>query len=168
MIEFSLTEGADHPDGTVLEREAVRAVIFRGSRLLMVHSATAGDYKFPGGGREPGETREETLIREVREECGARITIVGRRIGKVIEERPAFDEVYDRFLMTSYYYLCMVGEEEFTAQDLDAYEGDLQFTPVWITGEEALERNQAVLDRGEEVPPWTRRETRFLKELLSV
>ncbi|MBN2626123.1 MAG: NUDIX domain-containing protein [Spirochaetales bacterium] len=167
MIQFVLSESAKHADERVLKREAVRAVIFRGSRLLMIYSAVAGDYKFPGGGLEEGETRMDALKREVLEECGARVTTVGRQIGEVVEERPAFDEVFDSFLMTSRYYLCMIEEGDFREQNLDDYERDLEFAPRWITGEEAIRINQEILDRGENVPPWTRRETLFLRELVS-
>jgi 8-oxo-dGTP diphosphatase len=43
------------PEG-VVRRTAVRAVIRRGDELLMIHSSVGGDFKFPGGGLEPGES----------------------------------------------------------------------------------------------------------------
>ncbi|MBQ7066683.1 MAG: NUDIX domain-containing protein [Lachnospiraceae bacterium] len=36
----------------------------------MMHSKKYNYYKLPGGGIEPEETLEDTLIREVREESG--------------------------------------------------------------------------------------------------
>lgn len=56
--------------GRTIHRHAVRAVIFRGQELLMIHSTKVGDYKFPGGGVDRDETHEQALIREVKEECG--------------------------------------------------------------------------------------------------
>jgi 8-oxo-dGTP diphosphatase len=167
LIQFVLSESAKHADERIIKREAVRAVIFRGSRLLMLYSAVAGDYKFPGGGIEGGETRMDALKREILEECGAKVSTVGRQIGEVVEERPAFDEEFDRFLMISRYYLCMIEDGGLMEQDLDDYEKDLEFAPRWISGEEAIRINQEILDRGENVPPWTRRETLFLRELVS-
>ena len=50
-------------------RFAARGIICRGDRYLMIHGKN-GDYKFPGGGMEEGESFEKTLIREVSEETG--------------------------------------------------------------------------------------------------
>lgn len=49
-------------------REAVRGIIKHENKLLMVYSSKDGDYKFPGGGVDVGETHEEALVREIREE----------------------------------------------------------------------------------------------------
>ena len=52
---------------------AVSAAIFRADRLLIVRRARApglGLYTLPGGGVELGETLQEAVIREVREETG--------------------------------------------------------------------------------------------------
>lgn len=48
-------------------------VMFRcGARYLLVHRVDGQGWAFPGGGMEPGETTEETAIRECREEIGRR------------------------------------------------------------------------------------------------
>ena len=49
----------------IRRRTAVRGIITHGSKILMVHTGR-GDYKFPGGGMEPRESVNETLMREVR------------------------------------------------------------------------------------------------------
>ena len=52
---------------------AVSAAIFRGDRVLIVRRAqppARGLYTLPGGGVELGETLEQAVIREVREETG--------------------------------------------------------------------------------------------------
>ena len=56
---------------------AVSAAIFRDDRVLIVRRARPpahGLYTLPGGGVELGETLEEAIIREVREETGLAIT----------------------------------------------------------------------------------------------
>lgn len=54
------------------------AIIHRRGRLLLVRRAEEpayGTWSFPGGGVEPGESLEETAIREVKEEVGLDIEI---------------------------------------------------------------------------------------------
>ena len=64
---------------------AVSAAIFRDGRVLIVRRARPpahGLYTLPGGGVELGETLEEAIIREVREETGlaiAPLALVGFR-----------------------------------------------------------------------------------------
>lgn len=56
----------------------------------MIYSPKNGDYKFPGGGVDHGESFEEALIREIREECGVTVARIEREFGCVIEyDRPA-------------------------------------------------------------------------------
>ncbi len=58
---------------------AVSAAIFRDGRVLIVRRArppVAGLYTLPGGGVELGETLEEAVVREVREETALAIVPV--------------------------------------------------------------------------------------------
>ena len=59
---------------------AVSAVIFRDGKVLLVRRARSpskGFYSLPGGRVEFGETLHQALAREVDEETGLRIDIVG-------------------------------------------------------------------------------------------
>jgi 8-oxo-dGTP diphosphatase len=49
---------------------SVRAIVFRGEDVLVVREPTGSYSVVPGGRREPGETIEATLRREVLEETG--------------------------------------------------------------------------------------------------
>jgi mutator protein MutT len=65
--------------------EVSAALIFRRGKLLIAqrraNAHLGGLWEFPGGKREPRETFEECLIREIREELGIEIST-----GKLFEE----------------------------------------------------------------------------------
>ncbi|WP_293681641.1 NUDIX domain-containing protein [uncultured Phenylobacterium sp.] len=49
---------------------AVRAVVFRGSRVVVVSESDGTHHVMPGGRRKSGEAQETTVRRELLEECG--------------------------------------------------------------------------------------------------
>lgn len=149
----------------VIERRAVRAVSFRGDKLLMIHARGPGDYKFPGGGVEPGESALEALGRELREETGHELSSPGELILRLEERRPA-KEVGAIFHMISDYYCCEVAAGPAGRQHLDDYEERLGFEAVWIDPVSALAANAALLELGE-TSPWIRRENFVLERLCS-
>lgn len=60
-------------------RPSAKAVVVRDGRVLVTRNRTPGDQRpdwhiFPGGGQQPGETLDRTLVREVREETGIEVT----------------------------------------------------------------------------------------------
>jgi mutator protein MutT len=65
--------------------EVSAALIFRAGKLLITQrhadSHLGGLWEFPGGKREPGETFEQCLVREIREELGVEIFV-----GELFEE----------------------------------------------------------------------------------
>jgi mutator protein MutT len=65
--------------------EVSAALIFRAGKLLITQrhaeSHLGGLWEFPGGKLEPGETFEQCLVREIREELGVEISV-----GKLFEE----------------------------------------------------------------------------------
>ncbi len=152
-----------HLDGKIYYREAVRAIIIKDNKILMVHSDINKDYKFPGGGIEEGEDDESALKREVLEESGAHISAY-KYYGQVTEyDEGQFDNA-DLFKMLSKYYLVEI-EEKFDKLNLDYYEEKFEFRPVWIDINKAYLENKKVLE--EENPPrWTKRETFVLSHLL--
>ena len=49
---------------------SARAVVFKGSRVVVVRENNGENHVEPGGGIEAGESVEQTVRREVAEECG--------------------------------------------------------------------------------------------------
>lgn len=62
-------------------RNAVRAVVWRDDQLLLQHKKGYLDgserFALPGGGQDSGETLEQALLRECREELGVELQIKG-------------------------------------------------------------------------------------------
>jgi len=154
----------DNESVNVNHREAVRAIILHYDSILMVHS-NKGDYKFPGGGVNNEENHGEALRRELREETGYIINNVKDKVGVITERN--WDK-YDKdsvFEMTSHYYLCEVSDEQ-TLQQLDDYEAELDFRPIWIHVDEAICSNEEILKRhNNSANPWLYRETVVLNAL---
>jgi 8-oxo-dGTP pyrophosphatase MutT (NUDIX family) len=160
LAEIHHAEGIN-TQGKTVHRNAVRAVILRGQDLLMVYSANVGDYKFPGGGVDKGETHEQALHREIQEECGMSLLQVGEEICRTVEYDLPMEQEYDVFKMTSYYYPCEV-QDGFGLQKLDDYEVGLGFTPVWIDIKKAIEINKVLLNSSHP-PRWLGREVLVLE-----
>ena len=165
LIEIDRWPGIPH-QGRKISREAVRAIILKDGKLLLIHAACDGDYKFPGGGVKRGENHFTALDREVNEETGAKIGQNTIEFGKVIEYDRPIERAFDLFMMTSYYYFCQI-EKEIGKPHLEKYESDLGFTPEWVTIADALAVNQALLkEKPEKLQRWVKRETEVLKLLL--
>jgi len=151
--------------GKTILRESVRGIIKRENKLLMVYSPKAGDYMFPGGGIDAGETHEEALAREIREECGARLKSICSEFGKTVEYDIPVEPGYDVFKIVCYYYVCNV-DPAFGKRSLEEYEANMGIEPVWVDIDRAIEANKAVIDTKKHgAPRWTRREL-FVLELL--
>lgn len=82
----------------------VAAAIIQKENQVFATQRGYGDFKdgweFPGGKIEPGETPEEALVREIKEELDTEITI--RKLIYMVE----YD--YSQFHLTMYCYLCEV------------------------------------------------------------
>jgi 8-oxo-dGTP pyrophosphatase MutT (NUDIX family) len=140
----TLTHPAITAGGRMFERQAVRAVVTRGSDILLLYTRRYDDYSFPGGGLDTGEDPIEGLRRELVEETGAKDVIVEHVIGHLDESRPPLKAGYDVLFMRSHFYLCRVAGELGVATP-EAYEVANGMVPVWIDIGKALEHNRSVL-----------------------
>ncbi len=71
-------------------RVSVYAVIFERGKVLLAHRRDIDWWNLPGGGMEAGETVEEAMRREVREETGLEVA-VEKLVG--VYSKPQKDEV---------------------------------------------------------------------------
>ena len=167
-VELEIRHSPGLVDGRRIERTAARAVLPRGDRLLMLRSRH-GDYKFPGGGLEDGETAAAALRRELREECGLHRVRAGSLLVRAVEISAA-REAGAVFRMTSLYFRVSADTDRAVAPELEDYERDLELTPLWVTPRAARAANRRLLvgaDRAVRAGlPWLEREARVLGLLL--
>jgi ADP-ribose pyrophosphatase YjhB (NUDIX family) len=149
--------------GRTLVRESAKAIINQGRQLLMVFSTHEGGYKFPGGRVEAGETYEQTLAREIAEECGADMVKVTGEFGMVTEYKVPFELGYDVFKMVSRYYLCQI-QDGSGELHLDDYEEELGYRPQWVDLDDAIQVNSQLSSlTGKVIPGWVVREAYVLE-----
>lgn len=139
-------------NGTVGKRPSVRGIIIKDGRLAMMHSLKYDYYKLPGGGIEEGESLEDTLVREVKEESGLVVKKNSiKEFGYV--RRIEKGKIEDIFVQENYYFLCDV-EEIVQAQELDDYEEEERFTLEYVTPEQAIAVNETA-DHGDKAQTQT-------------
>ena len=144
-------------------RPSVRAITRHEGRVAMVHSLKYDYYKFPGGGIEPGESLQQTLIRETREEAG--LTVIPESIqeyGNVHRIQKGKAETI--LVQDNYYFLCDV-LPECQQQILDDYEAEERFTLEYVAPLAAIAVNRGG-DHGPKDQRMLEREARVLECLM--
>jgi 8-oxo-dGTP diphosphatase len=117
-------------------RESVRAVVFDNEKKIgVLYSTIKHYYTLPGGGIETGETKEEALKRECKEEIGCNIEIV-KELGFTLEYQKQ-----NKLKQNSYCYIAkVVGEKG--ASSLTDDEIERGFETVWMSLKEAENKFQ--------------------------
>ena len=114
--------------------EVVAAIIQKDGKIFATQRGY-GDFKdwweFPGGKMEPGETREEALVREIREELSTEIKI-DKHLSTVEWDYPAFH-------LTLHCYMCRLGSEEMHLNEHEAakwVDGESIYSLKWLPADE--------------------------------
>ena len=138
---FTLDRGDYTEGGKAFSRPSARAIVIRDGRVAMVYSQKYRHYKFPGGGMEPGESREAALIREAREEAGLVLDIETVRPYGFVHRIERGDRE-PLFIQDNFYYLAAA--TAVVPQELDGYEAAEGYTLRWVLPREAIQQNRAL------------------------
>ena len=142
--KFEITLGNSIPANVkVISRTGVRAIIWSGQSLLMMKS-NRGDYKFPGGGVEAGESDKQALARELIEETGYTDFVIRELTGQAVQAHPDRIQKGAWYHLRSPYYNVHLNSWEQQPVKLTEKEIREGFHRVWITPEAAIEANKAI------------------------
>jgi ADP-ribose pyrophosphatase YjhB (NUDIX family) len=92
------------PREKLVFRPAAYAIIVYAGRILLVTTKCSGRYSPPGGGVDIGETLEEALRREVKEETGLEIEV--ERFAFFDERFFYYDPLDEAFHSFNFFFVC--------------------------------------------------------------
>jgi len=79
-------------------KQRVRAIIIQGDKILLINRVKKDDnyWVFPGGGIEPGESKEVAVVRECKEELGLNVKVKDFILERM-SDKPGMEEHKEYF-----------------------------------------------------------------------
>lgn len=108
-------------------------ILLRGNKLLVQREKGGAEYALPGGHVKIGETAEQTLIREYKEETGA--DIICRRLAWVEEACWKWGEK-DTHGIAFYYLVSLKNNSDIPDQYFESQKDNCNIILQWVTTEE--------------------------------
>jgi ADP-ribose pyrophosphatase YjhB (NUDIX family) len=127
------------PTQPMVERHVVRAVVLQDGKLLVVFPADERIYGTPGGGIRPGETHEDALRRELKEEVGADEIVIRSHLGTMstLRQHPDLAQQF-----RPVHHLYRVDIKRFGEATLDDYEASLGLSWAFVDPDEVIQTNE--------------------------
>ena len=141
LLKTAIHPDADTTSSFIFSRQATRAIVLNGENILMLYTQRYQDYTLPGGGIDKGEDIVEGLIRELKEETGAKGITNIAPFGRYEEFRPWYKNNLDTMHMNSFCFTCSV-DEELGETQLEKYEIHNGMRPVWLNIHDAIIHNE--------------------------
>lgn len=147
---------------TLIERHATRAIVLKGEDILLLYTERYHDYTLPGGGLDEGEDEVAGLIRELKEETGAKGVCNVQPFARYDEYRPWHRDNADIIYMVSYCYTCDI-DEDLGETAYESHEVRNGMKALWINIHEAIAHNEAEITNSKKKGLSIERETFLLK-----
>ncbi|NCO35754.1 MAG: hypothetical protein AUJ92_14720 [Armatimonadetes bacterium CG2_30_59_28] len=143
-MEFRQTQN------NTVQYAAAGGVVVRGGRVLVLRRPSKGEVRLPKGHIEPGESPDETALRETEEESGYGAADIESALGSQMVE---FDHKGKHYIRTEHYFLMSLPD----TPEVNTPRGEDQFLPDWLPWEEALSQLTFEAER-----EWVRRARRVI------
>lgn len=134
-------------NGITHVREIVRAVVLDENNQVALTKLFGDDifghrdyYELPGGGIQPGESKMQALRREMAEELGYQVALIGE-IGEV-------DDYYNLICRENHNYFYILRRKAYVGQHLEPFEQTMIEKIVYVSLAEAIHLYEAMSDSG--------------------